>query len=48
MRANAREGFRERATEGVWSLLGLAVEPVLGDPDSSKKLSSRQLEFSND
>ena len=32
MRANAceggREGFRGRATEGVWSLTGLVVEPV--------------------
>ena len=32
MRANAceggREGFRGRATEGVWSLMGLLVEPV--------------------
>ena len=32
MRANAceggREGFRGRATEGVWSLMGLVVEPV--------------------
>ena len=32
MRANAceggREGFRGRATEGVWSSMGLVVEPV--------------------
>ena len=32
MRANAceggRGGFRARATEGVWSLMGLVVEPV--------------------
>ena len=32
MRANAceggRKGFRGRATDGVWSLMGLVVEPV--------------------
>ena len=53
MRANAcetgREGFRGRATEGVWSLMGLlVVEPVFRNPDSSKKLSWRQVEFPNE
>ena len=28
VKAGGREGFRGRATEGVWSLMGLVVEPV--------------------
>ena len=41
MRANAweggREGFRGRATEGVWSLMGLVVEPAFRESRLLKK-----------